>query len=350
VTLPAGQPEWPYFLGNPESTGLIRAKPEDFRVQEIPLIEPSGDGSHLWLEIEKRGANTRWVADQLVAASGVAQRDLGYAGMKDRHAVTSQWFSIATQDAENLDWETWTIPDVTVLRAVHHGRKLKTGTLKGNRFHIVVRNLEGNPADLERRLEIVKTKGVPNYFGPQRFGINGNNIQRGIKWLEQGGRLPRHKRSIYLSSVRSFLFNRILGQRVLDQSWDQIQDGEIAMLDGTHSVFECSLPDPLLIKRCAEFDIHPTGLLAGTAGKRPKGPAAKLESEALEAYSSLIASLGRAGAKAGRRALRLVPGELEWEWGDDSLAIQFVLGSGSYATSLLRELVSYSERIHISAT
>jgi tRNA pseudouridine13 synthase len=346
----SGLPAWPCYFGIPQASGIIRLQPEDFRVQEISLIEPSGEGGHLWLEVEKRCANTHWVAEQLSAAAGVSMRDIGYAGMKDRHAVTSQWFSLSTQEARDTDWKSWSISNVSILRAVQHGRKLKTGVLKGNRFCIVVRELEGNIADLERRLDAVKLRGVPNYFGPQRFGFGGSNIERGIRWLEHGGRLPRKKRSIYISAVRSFLFNEILAQRVMDQNWDQILDGEIAMLDGSHSVFACAQPDPVLTQRCAEFDIHPTGSLAGSGGKCPERYAAQLENEILAAHSAIVESLQKAGATAARRALRLLPGNFEWERSGDSLSLRFDLSSGSYATSLLRELVSCSERIHIPAS
>lgn len=347
---PGGLPAWPCYLGDPEVSGIIRLQAEDFRVQEIPLIEPCGEGGHLWLEVEKRCANTHWVSEQLAAASGLGQRDVGYAGMKDRHGVTSQWFSLSLQEARNSDWETWKIPNVSILRAVKHGRKLRTGTLKGNRFCIVVRELQGSTEDLERRLAVVKSRGVPNYFGPQRFGFGGSNIERGIRWLEHGGRLPRNKRSIYISAVRSFLFNQLLAQRVLDRSWDQIQDGEIAMLDGSHSLFACTLPDALLTQRCAEFDIHPTGPLAGSGGKCPERQTAQLESESLAAHSSIVESLQKAGVKADRRSLRLLPRALEWEFPGDTLTLSFELGAGSYATSFLRELVSCRERIHISAS
>lgn len=336
-------PGWQRCLGDPEVNGEIRLQLEDFRVQEMPLIEPSGEGVHLWLEVEKRGANTNWVAEQLAAASGAASREVGFAGMKDRHGVTTQWFSVSLQEARNSDWETWDIPDVSILQAHRHSRKLKRGALKGNRFKIVVRNLQGDKVNLEQRLGALKSHGAPNYFGPQRFGFNGNNIERGVRWLEQGGRLPRNKRSIYISAVRSFLFNHILSQRIGDESWDRILDGEIAMLNGSHSLFVCAMPDPKLSERCAEFDIHPTGPLPGDAGMLPERQVAELEQTSLETYSSVVESLKRAGLKADRRALRVLPGNLEWELKDEVLTLAFDLPAGAYATSLLRELVHYED-------
>jgi len=343
-------PAWPCYLGEPEVKGIIRCRLEDFQVQEIPSVRPSGEGSHLWLEIEKRDANTHWVAEQLSANSGVTMRDIGYAGMKDRHGVTSQWFSVALQEARSSDWKSWAIPGVTILQALNHPRKLKRGILKGNRFLIVVRKLEGSTSRLEQRIKTVQSQGVPNYFGRQRFGFGGGNIERGARWLEQGGRLPRNKRGIYISAIRSFIFNHLLARRVRDGSWNRILDGEIAMLNGSHSLFECTMPDPVLAHRAVEFDIHPTAPLAGQGGMCPQRQAALLENESLLAHSELVLSLQKAGASADRRALRVLPGKLQWELNKTALSLSFELPPGSYATSLLRELVSCRDHNHISET
>jgi tRNA pseudouridine13 synthase len=340
-------PSWCRYLGDPEVSGVIRVRMEDFQVREIPLVHPSDEGGHLWLEVEKRGANTNWVAEQLASTAGVQMRDVGFAGMKDRYAVTTQWFSLSLQEACNPDWKTWIIPDVTIVQAHHHSRKLKRGALKGNHFRIVVRLLEGNTTGLENRLDAVSRRGVPNYFGPQRFGFNGSNIERGIRWLEQGSRLSRNKRSIHISAVRSFLFNEVLSRRVEDGSWNRILDGELAMLDGSHSLFDCTMPDQLLARRCDQFDIHPTGPLAGSGGLRPERQAALVENESLGASPALVGALHKAGAKAGRRGLRLLPGKLEWDLKGAVLRLVFDLPPGGYATSLLRELVSFTERSHI---
>jgi hypothetical protein len=196
-------PGWQWYLGEPESSGQLRTTPEDFQVWELPLVEPQGTGAHLWLEIRKRGANTQWVAGQLAAAAGVPLRDIGFAGMKDRHAVTTQWFSVGLQEAARADWTTWDIPDVALLHAHRHSRKLQRGALRGNRFLIVVRHLRGDVVDLEERLNALAERGAPNYFGPQRFGRDGANVERAVRWLEAGGRIKRSQRSLYLSAARS---------------------------------------------------------------------------------------------------------------------------------------------------
>jgi tRNA pseudouridine13 synthase len=333
-------PDWPHFLDRPQVSGVIRESPEDFRVNERPLLHPSGDGAHLWLQVEKRCANTDWVAGQLAAAAACAPRDVGYAGMKDRQALTVQWFSVPLPSGGEPDWRGWIIPDVTILEAQRHERKLKRGALSGNSFEIVLRQLTGDPARLERRLEKVLATGVPNYFGPQRFGFEGRNVARGVRWLKLGGRLSRQKRGIYISAVRSFLFNHVLAQRVESGEWNRILDGDIAMLDGSRSLFGCSMPDEKLLRRCVEFDIHPTGPLTGRDGMQCERQAATIEQQALAPYSDVIESLIHGGAKADRRSLRLVPAEMKWQWQDSDLNLNFTLPPGGYATTVLRELVS----------
>jgi tRNA pseudouridine13 synthase len=340
-------PEWPFSLGAPEVSGRIRLHLEDFCVREIPQFTPSGEGNHLWIEVEKRGANTHWVAEQLAAAAGIPARDVGFAGMKDRHGITSQWFSVALQEARNPEWDNWQIQDVSFLQVQHHNRKLKRGALKGNRFEIVVRELEGNIEGLEQRLEQVRKSGVPNYFGPQRFGFHGSNVLRGMNWLQHGGRLPRNKRSIYISSVRSFLYNHVLARRVDLSNWNRILDGEIAMLNGSHSVFPCVMPDPELSRRCDEFDIHPTGPLPGSGGMRPEQEAGVLEDEVLAGHSAMVEALTNNGARAERRSLRLVPEGLQFDLNGASLSLSFGLPAGNYATTLLRELVTCDGDGHI---
>ena len=163
-------PEWPHFLGAPETTGVIRSCPEDFVVEEIPRINPEGEGSHLWLWVEKRAANTDWVARELAKVAGCPHRDVGYAGLKDRHAVTRQWFSVPASDDTEQRFANTTIEGVNVLECRRHTRKLKRGTLDGNRFQLVIRQLQGGVEQTGQRLKDIRTSGVPNYFGPQRFG------------------------------------------------------------------------------------------------------------------------------------------------------------------------------------
>lgn len=332
-------PEWPRSLGAPLASGLLRSSIEDFKVEELALLPPSGEGSHMWLLVQKSGANTDWVAGQLARAAGCSARNVGYAGMKDRHAVTTQWFSIPVPPGEEARWNEWVIPDVIILQGVRHQKKLKRGVLKGNRFTIVIRNLQGDLEELNQRLEHVRTRGVPNYFGPQRFGHGGDNVWRGARMLIEGGRLPRAKRSIYLSAVRSFLFNQVLAERVKQNTWDSLLDGEVVVLNGTRSVFLCDQSDVELPRRCHDFDIHPTGPLPGDAGFEAHSDAAALEHAVLEPYRELIAALRSARVEADRRSLRLRVTELEWNIDAGCLELRFALPPGAYATTVIDELV-----------
>ncbi|MFC1719969.1 tRNA pseudouridine(13) synthase TruD, partial [Pseudomonadota bacterium] len=273
----------------------------------------------------------------------VPGRDVGYAGMKDRHGVTTQWFSVALQEAKNSAWQEWDIPDAVILSAHLHNRKLKRGALRGNRFRIKIRQLEGRLEGLEERLQTVMAQGVPNYFGPQRFGHGGRNVGQGARWLERGGRLPRNKRSIYLSSVRSFLFNEVLSRRVDLGNWNHMIDGDIASLDGSHATFPCTMPDPVLVRRAEEFDIHPSGPLPGRDRSPATRECAEIEAEILAPHATLVRGLEKAGLEASRRPLRLVPGAMQWTFGKADLVLEFELPSGGYATSVLRELVTISE-------
>ncbi|NCF62225.1 MAG: tRNA pseudouridine(13) synthase TruD [Gammaproteobacteria bacterium] len=333
-------PQWAWAQGTPEVSGSLRVQLEDFRVQELPAVTPDGKGTHLWLEIEKCNANTDWVAHQLSISAGVPARDVGYAGMKDRRGVTSQWFSVALQEATNSAWENWSWPDIRILQACLHTRKLKRGTLHGNRFRIVVRDLKGGIEGLEHHLNRVAATGVPNYFGPQRFGHGGRNVVRGIHWLQNGGRLPRNKKSIYLSAVRSFLFNQVLSRRVERENWNRMIDGDIAVLDGSRSTFACTMPDPELEQRCDRFDIHPSGPLPGKGGVNPVAAALRIEHMTLEPHEALIHSIQKAGLKSARRSLRLRPVNMKWMIEGINLIVEFDLPPGGYATSVLRELVS----------
>lgn len=341
-------PDWPYFLGKPGAKGVIRKTPEDFVVEEIPRIEPGGEGGHLWLWVQKRSANTDWVAGQLAKVAGCRPRDVGFAGLKDRHAVTRQWFSVPAPEAGPGIFSAVQIADVQVLESRLHQRKLKRGTLEGNRFELVIRDFAGDVAETTQRLEKIHGAGVPNYFGPQRFGHAGRNVEKGFSLLNRGVRLPRNKKSIYLSALRSFLFNQVLAKRVQDGSWNSMLDGEMAMLDGTHSIFPCVLPDTDIEDRCARHDIHPTGPMPGEGGDGPVGEAGALESAVLANWPELSEVLCAQRVQAARRSLRLYPAGLEWDFADGSLRVSFSLPPGTYATTVLREILVFGEADRIT--
>ncbi|MGA9573273.1 MAG: tRNA pseudouridine(13) synthase TruD [Lysobacterales bacterium] len=336
-------PEMPWFLGAPQAGGIIRSRPGDFVVEEIPRVLPEGHGSHLWLWVEKRAANTEWVARELARVAGCAPRDVGYAGLKDRHAITRQWFSVPATDVSCEMLENAGIEDTRILESRRHTRKLKRGTLDGNRFQLRIRQFKGDEAQVHTRLEKILASGVPNYFGPQRFGNRGQNVEQGFRLLQEKRRLPHHKKSIYLSAIRSFLFNHVLAERVRRGDWHTIIAGDLAMLDGTQSIFPCEKPGMDIEDRVRRHDIHPTGPMPGEKGTQPTGLTAELEQAVLANWPQLTELLIAQRVRADRRSLRLYPAALEWEFEGNDLTLAFVLPPGSYATTVLREILVFED-------
>ena len=331
----------PYAFGSPAGSGRLRAEPEHFKVCEIPICEPDGAGEHVWLHVRKRNANTEWVARQLARYAGVQPRDVSYAGLKDRHAVTEQWFSIQLPGKADPDWSGLMIEGVTILRAERHSRKLKRGALRGNRFGLRVSGFAGAAAGVDARLQAISVRGMPNYFGEQRFGHGGQNISAARAMLQDGGgrRLPRHTRSLYLSALRSHLFNRVLAARVAAGNWDQLLSGDLLQLNGSRAWFK-SEPDATTLARVQALDVHPTGPLWGRGALESAADARQLEEAVLSTCSEDCSALERAGLEQDRRALRIKVGALSWNWQDaETLDLSFELPSGSYATVLLRELI-----------
>lgn len=330
--------ELPRAHGAPPLTGRLRAEPADFEVEEERGFEPSGQGEHAFLIIEKTGANTEWVARQLAAAAGVAPVAVGYAGLKDRHAVTRQAFTVQLPGRADPDWSALAIPGVQVLSAARHDRKLKRGAHRGNRFRIRLRDVRGERAAAETQLESIRVRGVPNYFGEQRFGTDRRNLAL-AEALFAGRRLPREQRGFALSAARSELFNAVLAGRVSDDSWDRALDGEVWMLAGSNAIFG---PEPWnedLARRLAAFDIDPTGPLWGAGDLRSTGAVRALELAAIEPLAPLARGLEREDLGQQRRALRLRPGDLAWSWeGEDRLVLDFRLPAGAFATVVLREV------------
>ena len=326
--------------GAPVLRARIRTTPDDFRVDELDAFEASGSGEHLLLTIEKRGMNTAFAAKCIAQWAGVAESAIGQAGMKDRHALTVQRFSVWLPKKVGPDIDALQSDDLRVLGHAWHSRKLPRGALAGNRFRLVLRGVEGGRGAIDARLQRMATQGVPNYFGEQRFGRGGGNVAKAIAMFA-GGRARREERSMLLSAARSELFNRLLDARVADATWNAALEGEVWMLDGSRSVFGPELVTADLQARLESFDIHPSGPLWGQGDLRSTGDAAACELHALESDTALRlrAGLEKAGLKQERRALRLRPDALEWEWpGNDALVLAFSLPPGCYATTVLREL------------
>jgi len=360
-----------FALSAPEHQGRIRSQLEDFQVVEDLGFEPSGDGHHLFIRVRKRGANTQWIAQRIAHAAGVQVSRVGYAGMKDRFAVTEQTFSLHLPGKPDPDLSSIEDEEFEVLEMKRNRRMVKRGGLRGNAFRIVVRDLKrsgetGGPDDetggdvaddsniaaepvdragIEQRLERVAADGVPNYFGPQRFGHSGNNLAMAVGLFKGAHReRNRHKRGLYLSAARSYLFNQVLSQRVKDGTWNVALDGDTMSLDGSRSFFRTETIDDEIRRRLSEMDIHPSGPLWGQGKRVVAGEALALEERLLEPYTLWREGLEHWKMHAKRRSLRLPVREFTWSWEDDgALALSFALPAGTYATTVLREIIELEE-------
>ena len=326
----------------PTASAQLRWQPEDFHVQETLSFEPSGNGNHVYLQIEKQCLTTEELAKQIARFAGVTARQIGYAGLKDRNAVTSQWFSVDVSGKTEPDWHQMQSDRMRLLGVRRHERKLKQGAIKDNRFHITLRNLQGDMAQLEERLVQVHNRGVPNYFGEQRFGIAENNLHAAWKMFSSGRNVKnRYLRGMYYSAARAYLFNLVLSHRVGLDRWDQAINGDAMILAGSRSFFVPDQIDDGIKQRLQSGDIHPSGPLWGKGELASQGEARAVELHALRDCLEWRQGLEAHGLQMQRRALRLLPNDFEWQFSNQKvLYLSFTLPSGSYATSVARELVS----------
>ncbi|HTO56687.1 MAG TPA: tRNA pseudouridine(13) synthase TruD [Pseudomonadales bacterium] len=302
----------PRAHGGPLADGVIRAEPADFRVDEIASIEPTGSGEHLWLRIEKSDINTHDVAVDLARAFAVDLVDVSYAGMKDRRAIARQWFSVRTpRDAEREGSAAWRIVETR-----RHVRKLRRGELAGNAFRIRVREVRGDIADLPELTARLAELGVPNYFGEQRFGRDGGNVERARAWV---CRRPRPavsplQKGLHLSTARALLFNAVLARRVAESTWRIPIDGDV------------------------ELDGAPTGPLWGRGRPPTTGRAREAEAAALDPHREWLDPLEHLGLTQERRALVARPRDVRIVIDGADVELAFSLSPGQYATAVLREL------------
>lgn len=326
----------------PGCGGVFKASPDDFEVEELPAYEPHaepGSDEHLFLWVEKRGRTTQEVAKALARHCGLGERDVSWAGLKDRDAVTRQYLCAPARLVEPK-LGTFAMDGVTVLRAARHKNKLKSGHLHGNRFRVVIRGVRDAGVAREA-LALLQRLGVPNYFGEQRFGLGGNNAARGKLILERGGQhRDRFERKLFLSAFQSDLFNRVLARRVADGSFARAVQGDVLKRHPLGGEFACE--DPAVEQpRIDAFEVSPSGPLFGPEMKRPTGEIGALEDEVLAEQKVERALFEKGGdeTRGARRWLR-IPFALEGEALDgDALELRFTLPAGSYATVVLRELL-----------
>lgn len=327
-------------------SATIRETVEDFQVEEQLPFEPDGFGGHAWLKIKKRGSNTDWLANELAKFAGVPQVAVGYAGLKDRHAVTTQWFSINLEGYQEPNWSEFESPDIQIIEHTYHGKKLKRGVLAGNYFTLRLGNVQGDHRLWEQSLNKVQCDGVPNYFAEQRFGHQMANLQRADYWFTTG-KAPRkrNQKSIYLSAARSWLFNLVLAKRIHAANWNTALAGDVMLLAGTKaSYFTIDEIDADIRHRVDQMDIHPTGVMWGRGILQSKADCLQLEQQTLAPWQDWQQGLEKAGLSQERRSLRLFPTDFRWKFLDDNrLELSFFLPAGCYATAVMRELAVISD-------
>ncbi|OLF55387.1 tRNA pseudouridine(13) synthase TruD [Pseudomonas chlororaphis] len=330
----------PRAYGESLGSAVLKATAEDFQVDEVLDIPLTGEGEHLWLWVEKRGLNTEEAARRIAKAAGVPLRTVSYAGLKDRQALTRQWFSVQLPGKADPDLSAAENDTLKILKLTRHKRKLQRGAHAANGFTLRLTQLQADKAGIEERLQSIAKQGIPNYFGAQRFGHNGGNLADARDWAARKA-LPeqRNVRSRLLSTARSYLFNRVLAARVADGSWQRAQVGDLLAFTDSRSFFpageaECSDP------RLAILDLHPTGPQWGEGESPAAGETHRLEQQVAAGEADLRDWLIKAGMSHERRILRLPIGGLTWHYPSlDILQLEFVLPAGCFATVLVRELV-----------
>jgi tRNA pseudouridine13 synthase len=315
-------PQWPKTYPETDALGSLKQNNQDFRVTELSLALPSGEGEHIWLQVKKDGANTAYVAQCIADYANVKVMDVGYAGLKDRYAITQQWFSVYFPKDETPDFLSLTHDEFTVLSQQRHVKKCRRGDLLGNQFEIVLRDVTGEQTRIEANLLQIQQHGVPNYFGPQRFGRDGGNVEQGHLMLTRETRVRQQKKKgIYLSAVRSFIFNEILADRINKGLWGKSLDGDVLDEHGMS-----------------------TGALWGRGRISTTAAAAELENSIAKRHASLCEGMEHAGLKQERRALASIPQNMTWQWLSESqLQLSFSLSAGYYATAVMREILDAQE-------
>ena len=327
----------------------IRSEITDFHVEEQLPFDPDGEGGHVWLNIQKQGINTDWLAGELAKFAGVKPVAVGYAGLKDRHAITTQWFSINLEGHDEPDWSQFENDEVKIISQTRHGKKLKRGVLSGNTFILRLRNIQGDERHWQHNLENIKQKGVPNYFGEQRFGHDLGNLYRAEHWFSTG-KAPkkRNQKSLYLSAARSWLFNLIVAERIQQECWDCGLSGDMMLLSGTkQSGFSCNEIDETVQSRLSNMDIHPSAALWGRGELAVTDECLTLEQQVLNSWELWRQGLEKQGLNQERRATRLFSRDFNWQFIDDTqLELRFFLPAGCYATAVMRELAVITDVRH----
>lgn len=347
-------PKFNYLYGQPNSTGYLRSEMADFKVFENLPFKPCGEGEHLFIHVRKTGENTAYVAKQLANYFGVKEQLVSYAGLKDRFAVTEQWFGVHLPGKKEYDLGDLSLEGVEVLASARHNKKLRIGALTGNSFEITLKQVT-NLDELVRRWHAIVAHGVPNYFGEQRFGIDGGNIEKALSLFSGMKVKDKKKRGMYLSAARSLIFNQVIHQRIEKNIFDQLTDGDVCMLAGTQSVFVADEIDESINNRFNEKDIDITAPMWGAGELMSSKKVKEFEQTIGDQYQEFCAGLAKFGLKQERRRIRLcienpdikVEKQPESKLSDGNevsqVLLSFSLPAGAYATTVIRELLDYTD-------
>ncbi|AOM42503.1 tRNA pseudouridine(13) synthase TruD [Xenorhabdus hominickii] len=334
-----------WLYGQPEATGIVKASPEDFIVREDLGFSPDGEGEHLMIHIRKTGCNTQFVADHLARFAKIPARSVSYAGLKDRNAVTEQWFCLHLPGKQDPDLTAFQLEGCEVLATSRQKRKLRIGSLKGNDFTLVLREISDRPS-VEKRLQQITQTGVPNYFGEQRFGRGGQNLVQAQLWAANEIQVrERNRRSFYLSACRSAMFNAIASLRIARGEHQQVQNGDALQLTGRGSWFVADESElDVLQQRVMGGELQITAPLPGDKALGTQHQALDFEQQYLQDYELLWSLVKRERVESARRAMLIKPLNLRWEWLDDqTVTLHFSLPSGSFATSVVREIINQEQ-------
>jgi tRNA pseudouridine13 synthase len=322
--------------------GLVKGQASDFRVTEELGFQPTGEGEHLLLFIEKSMMTTHELIERVAHDFSLKTRDIGYCGLKDKLAVTRQWLSLYLP-GQMHSLKLPSVADYHLLDHNWHGKKLRPGTHRSNHFEVVVRDVESMPETTRHQLDMIRQQGIANYFGEQRFGRQGDNVEQALRAFSNPRRarkLSRSKRSLYLSALRSFLFNRVLSSRIEQGIWNRPVAGDVFMLSGSQSIFYEPIDDELL-ERYYRQDISSTISLHGAGNRLLQSRAREIEDAVLAEHEDIGQCLLQAKAKLQMRAVRVAVTDLRVEFDENAaiLRIEARLPRGSYFTTLLDHFI-----------
>ena len=329
-----------YLNGKPTATGKIKAQPEHFQVNEILGYEFTGCGEHLLVHIRKTGENTSFVANELAKACGVKSKDVSWAGLKDRHAITEQWLSVHLPKGGTPDFSAFLAqyPSIEILATTRHNKKLRPGELAGNHFSVTLSEVS-DVEDVVQRLQVISQWGVPNYFGSQRFGNQGNNLDEARRWGRDNVRTRnQNKRSMMLSAARSWIFNRIVSGRIDNGLFNQVLEGDLLQVDaGLELVSKATFEQGQCAVTNREAQI--TAAMAGDNALPTQAQALDLEQPYLDAEPDLMALIRGNRMRHERRPIALKAQDLSWRVEGQNVTLDFSLDSGCFATAIVRELI-----------